>query len=447
MLLVPLVLPLAGLFVVLRAIAATGAAYKAKVLASGIFVSGFDLDPDSAPEANAEAYAILRLFRARVDRSAGTVTASILGLCPRTAVHRPGRGATLALAPIAATPEPPSAARPDPAAPWPHGGAPPPAPPPALARVLDAAFAESDPARLKRTRAVLVARDGVLVAERYAPDVTAASLLNGWSMTKSVLGALIGVLVAEGKLSLDGRKLLPEWSSANDPRGAIALEDLLRMRGGQRFAEVYSNPLSDVVRMLYREPDCAAYAATKPLEAAPGTKWQYSSGTSNILSRIARNAVGEKAYADWPRRALFEPLGMTGALIETDASGTFVASSYAHATPRDWLKFGQLFLQDGVWDGKRLLPEGWVKLSASPTPQAPNGRYGAHWWLKLSKELGGEGPAAAALPADAFHALGHEGQCLTVIPSRRLVVLRMGLSIDIKAWDHAAFLAGLLETL
>jgi CubicO group peptidase (beta-lactamase class C family) len=137
---------------------------------------------------------------------------------------------------------------------------------------------------------------------------------------------------------------------------------------------------------------------------------------------------------------------MSSAIFEQDASGTFVGSSFLFATARDWARFGLLHAQDGVWDGRRVLPEGWVKLVTAPTPQSNEGRYGAHWWLKLSKELGGENSAAAALPP-AYHALGHEGQCLTVVPSRGLVVVRLGLSIDITAWDHAAFLSDLLSAL
>lgn len=219
------------------------------------------------------------------------------------------------------------------------------------------------------------------------------------------------------------------------------------MRSGLRFAEVYSDPLSDVTRMLFAEPDAAGFAASRPLESPPGERWQYASGTSNILSLVARKAVGEEGYLSWPRRALFDPVGMSSAVMETDASGTFVASSFLYATARDWARFGKLFLDGGLAGGKRVLPEGWAAFCASPTPQSPDGRYGAHWWLKLSKELGGETPAAARIPKDAFHALGHEGQCLTVIPSRGLVVVRLGLSIDVSAWDHAAFLAGVLDAL
>jgi CubicO group peptidase (beta-lactamase class C family) len=316
-----------------------------------------------------------------------------------------------------------------------------------MGRVLDAAFAEPDPRRARRTRAVVVVRGGRLLAERYAPGFAAATPLNGWSMGKSVTSALIGTLVAEGRLTLGGEGLLAEWRGTGDARARIALEDLLRMRSGLRFGEKYSDPLSDVTRMLFDEPDAGGFAASRPLAHEPGTHWQYASGTTNILSLIARRAVDANDYLRWPRRALFDPLGMASAVFEPDAGGTFVGSSFVFASARDWARFGLLHARDGVWNGRRLLPEGWIRTVATPTPQSPEGRYGAHWWLKLSKELGGETAAAARLPADAFHALGHEGQCLTVIPSRDLVVVRLGLSIDITAWDHAAFLAGLLDAL
>jgi CubicO group peptidase (beta-lactamase class C family) len=429
-------------------VAGVGAAYKAKALCSALFVSGLDLDPNRADEVSADAYRLMRLFPARVDREAKTVTASFLGLSERSAVWRPGLGATLAFRPLPPAAALPAPRRPaEPSRPWPDGEAADPAPSPALQRVLEAAFTEPDPKRLRRTRAVAVVRGGLLVGERYARGFSAATPLNGWSMTKSVLGALIGTLVAEDTLSLSDKSLLEEWRAPGDARAGIALEDLLRMRSGLRFTEKYSDPLSDVTRMLFDGGDAGGFAASRPLAHPPGTHWQYASGTTNILSMIARRAVGEEAYPSWPRRALFDPLGMASAVFEPDASGTFVGSSFLFATARDWARFGLLHARGGVWDGRRVLPEGWVRYVTKPTPQAPDARYGAHWWLKLSKELGGGSAADAALPADAFHALGHEGQCLSVIPSRGLVVVRLGLSIDITAWDHARFLADLLDAL
>ncbi|MCX5790523.1 MAG: serine hydrolase [Elusimicrobia bacterium] len=431
-----------------------GSAYKAKILCSAIFVSGRDIDPDRADEVSAEAYRTLRFFRARVDRERKRVTASCLGLRPRSAVFRPGLGATLefgqtlppgpACAPLAA---PTRGLAADPALPWPQGegsGAP---APPALARVIEDAFREPDPDMPRRTRAIVVVHDGRLIAERYGEGISACMPLPGWSMAKSALGALVGCAVREGRLRLDRTRLLPEWSSDSDPRSAICLEDLLRMRSGLAWTEAYDDTAADVVRMLFARPDAAAFAAAKPLLSPIGSVWQYSSGTANILSRVLRGAVGDEEYPGYPRRALFEPVGMRTAVLEPDASGTFLASSFMHASARDWARFGLLFLQDGVWQGRRLLPEGWVTLSTTPTPQAPGGRFGAHWWLKCPEELGGGTEAGLRLPPDAFYALGHEGQTLTVIPSRRLVVVRLGLSIRIDAWNHAQFLDGLLSAL
>jgi CubicO group peptidase (beta-lactamase class C family) len=429
-------------------IAGVGAAYKAKALCSALFVSGLDLDPNRADEVSSDAYRLMRLFPARVDREAKTVTASFFGLRKRTAAWRPGLGATLAFSPLPPAPSLGAPRKPfDPSRQWPEGEASAPTPSAAVSRLLDAAFLEPDPKRLRRTRAIVVVRGGRLLAERYAPGFAAGTPLNGWSMTKSVLGSLIGTLVGEGKLSLSGRSLLAQWRTPGDARASISLEDLLRMRGGLRFTEKYSDPLSDVTRMLFDSGDSGGFSASRPLAHPPGTHWQYQSGTTNILSLIARRALGEETYPSWPRRALFDPLGMTSAVFEPDASGTFVGSSFLFATARDWARFGLLHARDGVWDGRRLLPEGWVRLVTTPTPQSPNARYGAHWWLKLSKELGGGTAADSRIPTDAFHALGHEGQCLTVIPSRDLVVVRLGLSIDITAWDHARFLADLLQVL
>jgi CubicO group peptidase (beta-lactamase class C family) len=311
---------------------------------------------------------------------------------------------------------------------------------------VDGAFLEPNPRRLRRTRAVVVAHDGRILVERYAPGFSEGTRFQGWSMTKSVLSALAGVLVGEGRLSLEDRALLPEWREP-DPRSAVTVEDLLRMRSGLAFSEDYADLLSDVIEMLFNQSDTAAYAASRPLVAPPGTTWSYSSGTTNILSAILRHHVPESEYLSWPRRVLFEPLGMTSALMETDASGTFVASSFMLATARDWARFGQLFVQDGIWQGKRLVPDGWVRYCTAPTRQSPEGIYGAHWWLGLQPEVGGGTAAAARLPSDAFFAIGHEGQTLTVIPSRRLVVVRLGLSIYIDAWNHAAFVSALLDAL
>jgi CubicO group peptidase (beta-lactamase class C family) len=425
-------------------IAAIGSAYRSKVVCSIVFASGRTINPQRVEDVSKDSYRLLQLFRSTVDPVAQTVTTSLFGLRPRTATFRPGLGATLFLTESTADLQvrrlgaagdgiqstASLKARTTSTT---------------LQAVVERAFTEPNPRRLRRTRAVVVLQDGEIVAEQYASGFDASIRFAGWSMAKSVLNALVGILIGEGRLSLQQAALWPGWQ-APDPRSVITLEDLLRTRSGLKFAEVYSDFSSEVIEMLFNQPDTASYAARQPLRAAPGTKWSYASGTTNILSAIVRRVVGED-YLNWPSRVLFEPLGMTSAILEPDASGTFVCSSFMLATARDWLRFGELFLNDGIWHARRLLPEGWVAFSTTPTPQSPGGNFGAHWWLKLPPEIGGGSTAAARIPPDAFFAIGHEGQILTVIPSRRLVAVRLGLSIYIDAWNQAEFVAGLLDAL
>ena len=425
----------------LRTVVDVACGYKSKVLCTAIFASGRALDPQHADEVAADSYWILRPFRARVDVSAATVTTSLGGLRPRTAIHRPGLGATLLPRQVSSAASLRALERRPAAAP---AGRVPNATHPEVQRIVDRWFEEPNAARLRRTHAVVVVHDGQVVAERYARDVGPDTPLPGWSMAKSVLSALVGILVQEGRLSLDMRELLPLWRSP-DPRAAISVEDLLRMRSGLRFAEVYSNPWSDVVKMLFTLPDAASYAACRPLIATPGSVWSYSSGTTNILSAIVRQAVGKSEYASWPRRALFDRLEMPSAVVEPDASGTCVFSSFMLATARDWARYGQLWVDGGRSSDGAILSEEWIRFSTTPTPQSADGAYGAHWWLKLNPEIGGGTPAAVSIASDAFFAIGHEGQTLTVIPSRRLVIVRLGAAIYIDAWNQAEFVASIQE--
>ena len=400
------------------------------------------MDPQHADEVAADSYWMLRPFRARVDDAAASVTTSLAGLRPRMAVYRSGFGATLIPRQSASigSSVPVLEQRPA-AAPAVRSPA---AVRPQVQRIVDCWFEEPNPSRMRRTHAVVVVHDGDIVAERYARGVSADTPLPGWSMAKSVLSALIGILVEDGRLSIDSRELLPLWRSP-DPRAAISLEDLLRMRSGLRFSELYSNPWSDVVRMLFTVPDTAAYASRRPLSGTPGSVWSYSSGTTNILSAIIRQTVGESEYASWPRRALFDRLEMPSAIVEPDPSGTFVFSSFMLATARDWARYGQLWVDGGRLGDRTILSKEWIRFSTTPTVQSPDGGYGAHWWLKLNPEIGGSDPAAAAIAKDAFFAIGHEGQTLTVIPSRRLVLVRLGASIYIDAWNQAEFVASLQD--
>ncbi len=427
---------------------AIGAAYKAKILCSAVFVS--KRDPQSIVGADLEAGApfILRHIGARIDYDSREVATDFLGLAKRKAVFQEGRGCVIVHGahgtldtPVVKSPRDsrePARTKPSPTEELEASGAPPPEfDESRLHAALEWAFSERDPARPKRTRAVVVVYKGRLVAERNAPGFTKDTALTGWSMTKSVVNALVGVLVKQGKVSLGDPVPIPEWKRASDPRRRITLEQLLHMTSGLQFDEDYG-PLSDVTTMLFGVPDAAAYAAAKPLEAEPGARWSYSSGTTNIIAYAIRQIVGESDYLEFPRRALFDPLGMTSAVMETDASGTFVGSSFMYATARDWARFGLLYLHDGVWSGERILPEGWVAFTRAPAPADLDRQYGAHFWLRIPEEYRC-GSDSGRLPADAFHAVGYEAQFVTVIPSRELVIVRLGITDDPCAWDHQVF--------
>lgn len=280
-------------------------------------------------------------------------------------------------------------------------------------------------------RAIVVVDHGRIVAERYGAGFSAATPLLGWSMTKSVLAGLVGVLIKEGRLTLDQSA---GWSAADSGgRERIRIADLLAMSSGLRFNEAYG-AVSDVTRMLYLQPDMAGFAREQPLLHAAGEFWSYSSGTANILSRIVQDAAGKLAAA-YPAEKLFKPLGMTSAIMETDEYGTLVGSSYMYATARDWARYGQFLLQNGHWQGQEILPAGYVAMMAAPVA-ASSGQYGHGLvWLWGSDAITpGKNPDAAfGIPADPFWMEGHDGQSTAIIPSRELVIVRLGLT---PASDH-----------
>ena len=291
----------------------------------------------------------------------------------------------------------------------------------AMKRVLDRAFREDDPHTPKRTRAVVVVQDG-------------------WSMSKSITHALIGRAIQEGLLDPNLPPNVPEWSDPQDPRQRISLNQLLRMNSGLAFEESTGALNSDLVRMLTQEADMAGFAASKPLVQQPGKRWNYSSGTTNILSRILRDAIDDdQRYWSFPSRALFAPLGMTSAVLESDSSGTLVGSSLVWASGRDWARFGQLYLDQGSWNGAQLLPLDWVE-QARTASRGSKGGYGAHWWLSRRK-------SRRDLPKDSFSAEGYQGQLLLVAPSQRSVVVRLGQTPKKPGFDANAFGAEVLSAL
>jgi CubicO group peptidase (beta-lactamase class C family) len=251
--------------------------------------------------------------------------------------------------------------------------------------------------------------------------------------------------VQKGKLKLSDPAPVPEWRHEGDPRRHITLDQLMRMSSGLRFGEAYE-PLQDVTNMLYGSADYAAYAASKPLEAQPGAQWSYSSGTANIIARIVRQSL-EKEYANYYqfiREEFFDRIGMTSAILEADPSGTFVGSSYAFATPRDWARFGLLFLQDGVWGGERLLPEGWVAYTTTPASRAPKGEYGALFWLNAGSEQNPQNRKWPAISPDAYSAQGYQYQRIIIIPSKKLVLVRFGATSGHDVWNTETFISEVL---
>jgi CubicO group peptidase (beta-lactamase class C family) len=287
-------------------------------------------------------------------------------------------------------------------------------------------FVEADPGRPVNTHAVVVIYKNQIIGERYAEGFDKNSTLMGWSMTKSIANALVGVLVREKKVDIHQPAPVPEWQS--DPRSKITLHHLLQASSGLSWSESYFSPTADFHQMFIHSDDKAAYAARRELAYDPGTFFQYSSGTTNIISRILRQELGDSEYHRFPYENFFYKIGMNHALLEPDASGTFVASSYGFASARDWARFGLLYLNDGVWNGERILPEGWVKYSTAAASCAERGKYGAHWWLNAGDSKDSKLRIYPQLPTDAFWADGFEEQSVMVIPSKSLVIVRLGVS-------------------
>lgn len=310
----------------------------------------------------------------------------------------------------------------------------------ALKKVLNRAFQEDDPLTPKRTRAVVVVQNGWVIAERYAKGIRPDMPLIGWSMSKSITHALIGRAIQEGLIDANQPPSVPEWSQPQDPRRNISLDQLLRMNSGLAFQESTGVLNSDLVRMLTQEADMARFAANKPLTKKPGKKWNYSSGSTNILSRILRHTINDdERYWNFPSEKLFGPLGMTTAVLESDNSGTLVGSSLVWASGRDWARFGQLYLDQGSWNGKQLLPPIWIQ-QARTASRGSKGGYGAHWWLSRRQ-------SRADLPNDSYSAEGYQGQLLLVSPSHRAVIVRLGQTPKKPGFDANAFGADVLSAL
>ncbi len=420
---------------------ATG--YISHVVCSYVFVSG--LDPARVNEEDVEGNPVFNGFhwslRHEVDREKREVIARTPGWLRSRAVYRDGLGClNLNGAPAPDVPTraeieadgPIPALLPDIAGPEvvvPSGEG--------LKAALDRAFAEAEGKRVRLTHADVVVADGRVVAERYAEGFGVDTPVHGWSATKSVNNALLGILVRQGKLRMEDPAAIAAWQKPDDPRRAITPDQMLRMQSGLDLGDSLSASLSTAwdssARMVFNEPDMAGFAEGAPLYGAPGTKWKYANGNPAILARIVRDRVGGRAVdvLRFARRELFAPLGIRRATLELDSTGTPIAGALMFRTPREWAGFGMLFLGDGVVAGTRILPVGWVRYSTTPTPSAFVG-YGAGWWINQGDSQGARFRREHGMPADAFMAQGIYGQTVVVVPSERLVIARFGTTYDLR---------------
>jgi CubicO group peptidase (beta-lactamase class C family) len=432
------------------------AGMAARSVCSGAFVAGRPwhtvLTDDVLP-----ASPVLRLLGVTVDVAARTVSARFAGGFERRAAHLGLRGCVLDAEPDRAA-APPAAlvAR---RAPWPEGDAP--LPPAQWGPRVDAARLQAladevfvgagDPAAAN-ARGLAVLHRGRLLVLRHAEGFDATTPLHGWSMTKTVLGMLAHKIAAESGLALDrpvveafrpGRE--PAWAARwrADARERITVQDLLWMRDGLANVEDYA-PWGAVPRLLWGGPDVAGRAAAAGAEVPPRTRWRYSSAASNLLARVLRGRFAtDPEYWAYARQALFDPIGARTAVLEADADGTWIASSYLWASTADWARLGLVMLQDGRWGARQVLPPGWLARAATSALARGEGLgYGAQTWLVGHP---GEGMCRdRGLPPDAMAMLGHWGQLVAVVPSREVVVVRLGWTLDPSAFRPCQLVAEVL---
>lgn len=441
----------AVVFVAPPALLRVGANYAAKIVCSNVFIAQRDLSSIIDDDLEAPGHPLFKTVRIVVDREQSLVRAHMLGFAGQgLAVYRPGTGcATVSDGDVAAARE--HSFTPAPIAPpandvdWPQG---------ARAKInagVQALIVNSE-FNGPGVRGVAVIHQGKLIAQHYAPGFDQNTPLLGWSMTKTVTAALIGTQIHAGKLNLEQDGFWPAKTPA-DGRDKIKLADLLAMSSGLRFNEGYGD-VSDVTRMLYLEPDMAGFVHALPLEHPVGSVWNYSSGTTVLLSRILQNSIGKDALP-YAHNQLFVPLGMRSAIIEADARGTLVGSSYMYASAQDWARFGQFLLQNGTWNGQQILPKGYVDTmrEAAPASMAAYGKaeYGkGQLWLRGAEGGTPEGQnpdAAYTLPDDTFWMSGHDGESIAIVPSRQLVVVRLGLTPKRLAYQPQGMLQAVLNAL
>lgn len=399
---------------------AVGTGMGAKLGCSGRFLSGFDntrILQDLASYSPAFDWLSLD-----IDEQTKRAHVSLMGLAKTSATYREGIGCSLdpgdgdELTQLAA----PRAPVVNDDRPWPAGAAEP-ILNEALMQTLAASMAQ-DQAEGLQTRALVVVQRGQILAEIYAPGITPDTRLMGWSMGKSLTALMLGWLEQRGELSVDEQRLFDEWSA--DERASITIKDLLQMTSGLDFSEVYV-PGSDATRMLFMESSAASVPLQSPLKYPPGSRFSYSSGTTNLLSLLFTQRVGGPQNAiNHLYQDILWPLGMHDTNLEPDASGVFVGSSNIYATARDWARLGETFLNQGELNGVRIARSSFMRELVQPNASGNDRAYGYQVWLNRG-EMGSRWPD---LPEDAYAFTGNRGQTVMILPSEQAVMVRLGWS-------------------
>jgi CubicO group peptidase (beta-lactamase class C family) len=420
-------------------------AFAAKGMCSSVFLA--EKSPERVAAEDLSFFPI-SLAKCTVDYQEKSVTAKVFGLAKRKVVFREGLGSVIVLEKPEEELMADSFVIPDPGYSqdtilWPLGDLLPSSLPEGvdyekLSTILDEAIDKPNAEPFKKTLGVAVVYDNKLIGETYLEGYDAWTKFHGWSMTKTVTGAMTGALVMEGRMDIKARTGIAEW--ANDDRKNITLENILHMSSGLEWVENYFT-ISDATVMLMQSDDMFASVTGCPLAHVPGSYWNYSSGDANLLSGLIRKAIGnEQDYLGYAYERIFHRIGMLHTVVETDASGLFVASSYSYGSTRDWARFGMLFLNNGIFEGDTVLAPEWVEYMTTAAP-ASDGQYASTLWLQ---EPNAEN-ALVDVPDDIFFADGFLGQRVYVIPSKKLVVVRMGYSMSDFSMND--FLADIISTL
>jgi CubicO group peptidase (beta-lactamase class C family) len=409
--------------------------FSAKSVASGHFIDGRSLETIQQGDNDIDK---IDWATNKIDEKQRFVTSSVYGLKTRKAIYREGLGATLINDDydVSKPYEVPKRNFIKNDLPFPYGNNELKA---CLPNGMDTIFSNIDYDKLNAAVANAFDNKGEInkdkiIAEKYADGFNKNSKILGWSMTKSITGTLFGVLQKQGKIDIMKPAPIDEWK--NDERAIITINDLLHMNSGLEWEEDYGK-ISDATKMLFQADDMTKSQIDKPLVGKPNNTWNYSSGTTNLLSGILRKQFKtHQEYLDFWYSALIDKIGMNSMVVETDMAGNFVGSSYSWATTRDWAKFGLLYLHKGNWNGEQIFDESWAKYVAKPT-NGSNGKYGAHFWLNANGDF-------PDVPRDFYRCSGYQGQMVAIFPSQDLVIVRMGLSEE---FDFNGFLGGVVKSL